>query len=71
MSEVGENGFWHTTRPHDDECEILRAKGATACIAGCRVGQPWPTVRLLPSDQEKAKKLREQMKAPRRSDGQT
>jgi hypothetical protein len=44
--------FWHTTRPHDDECEKARAIAKQAslpmppCVPGCRVGQPWPTCRL-------------------------
>lgn len=56
MPEIGENDYWHETRPHDDECQkdrvAARLAGADypACAPGCRVGQPWPTLRLLPAD---------------------
>ncbi len=66
-----DSDFWHEVRPHDDECEKARITAKMAnlpyppCTPGCRVGQPWPTVRLLPSDREKARKLREQMNRPR------
>lgn len=46
---------WITTRPHDEECvrlhdEAKKARLPQRCVQGCRHGQPWPTLRLLPSD---------------------
>lgn len=54
MTSNEEKLYWHTTRPHDDACAAQRVAALSArqpeppCIQGCRVGQPWPTLRLLP-----------------------
>jgi hypothetical protein len=59
--ESNEKPYWHTTRLHDELCAARRVaaakdqKPAPPCIPGCRVGQPWPTLRLLP---EQLRKLR-------------
>lgn len=59
MSEAGENNFWHETRPHDEECQKARVAAKLAnlqyppCMPGCRVGQPWATLRLLPEQRER------------------
>jgi len=42
-----------TTRDHDQECRAARALARDRgqpekCAPGCRAGQPWPTLRLLP-----------------------
>ena len=43
-----------TTRPHDEACAAQRATARVArarpppCLPGCSVGEPWPTLRLLP-----------------------
>lgn len=44
--------FWHTTRPHDDDCQARRVGAAQEqkpmppCLPHCRVGKPWATLRL-------------------------
>ena len=50
--------FWHTTRGHDPGCAmgkvLAEARGKAvkkiACTDGCRHGEPWPTLRLLPAE---------------------
>jgi hypothetical protein len=54
----GQNAFWLTTRPHEDNCPCRQIDGqpkppATAqCVPGCRVGNPWPTLLLLPHERK-------------------